>query len=141
MSRHSAKDLKADDGSARTGVRVDKWLWAARFFKTRSIAVDAITGGKVAVNGEGVKPAREVKVGDAVRLRLGPYEHEVIVRGLSEQRGPAAQAVLLYDETAESKQAREKLAWTLKHAAPVMDPGVGRPTKKDRRDLHKSRGY
>ena len=141
MSRHSDKNEKSGDRAPKSGVRVDKWLWAARFFKTRSIAVDAITGGKVAVNGEGVKPAREVKVGDAVKLRLGPYEHEVMVRGLSEQRGPAAQAMLLYEETAESKQTREKLAWTLKHAAPVMDPGVGRPTKKDRRDLHKSRGY
>lgn len=141
MSRHSGKDERADDRTAIQGVRVDKWLWAARFFKTRSIAVDAITGGKVSVNGEGVKPAREVKVGDAVRLRLGPYEHEIIVRGLSDQRGPAVKAVLLYEETAASKEMREKLSWTLKHAAPVMDPGVGRPTKKDRRDLHKSRGY
>ena len=122
-------------------VRVDKWLWAARFFKSRSIAVTAIEGGKVTVNGERVKPSREVKIGDAVRVRLGPYEHVVIVRGISDRRGPAAQAALLHEETAESKTAREKLHWQLKHAAPVIDPGEGRPTKKDRRDLNKFKGF
>jgi len=126
---------------AATGVRVDKWLWAARFFKSRSIAVTAIEGGKATVNGERVKPSREVKVGDAVRVRLGPYEHVVIVRALSDRRGPATQAALLYEETAESRSAREKLQWQLKHAAPVIDPGEGRPTKKDRRDLNKFKGY
>jgi ribosome-associated heat shock protein Hsp15 len=122
-------------------VRVDKWLWAARFFKSRSIAVTAIEGGKVTVNDERVKPSRDVKTGDAVRVRLGPYEHIMIVRALSDRRGPAAQAALLYEETAESKTAREKLHWQLKHAAPVIDPGEGRPTKKDRRDLNKFKGY
>jgi len=124
-----------------TSVRVDMWLWAARFFKSRSIAVTAIEGGKVTVNGERVKPSRDVKCGDAVRVRLGPYEHVVIVRAISDRRGPAAQAALLYEETAESKSAREKLHWQLKHAAPVIDPGEGRPTKKDRRDLNKFKGY
>jgi ribosome-associated heat shock protein Hsp15 len=118
-------------------VRVDKWLWAARFFKSRSIAVTAIEGGKVSVNGERVKPARELKAGDSVRVRLGPYEHIVIVRALSDRRGPAAQAALLYEETAESRAARDKLRWQLTHAAPVIVPGEGRPTKKDRRDLNK----
>jgi ribosome-associated heat shock protein Hsp15 len=122
-------------------VRVDKWLWAARFFKSRSIAVTAIEGGKVTVNDERVKPSRDVKVGDAVRVRLGPYEHVVLVRALSDRRGPASQAALLYEETADSKTAREKLHWQLKHAAPVIDPGEGRPTKKDRRDLNKFKGY
>ncbi len=87
-------------------VRVDKWLWAARFFKSRSIAVTAIEGGKVTVNGERVKPSREVKNGDSVRVRLGPYEHVVIVRAISDRRGPATQAALLYEETAESRVAR-----------------------------------
>jgi ribosome-associated heat shock protein Hsp15 len=123
--------------SRAAAVRVDKWLWAARFFKSRSIAVAAIEGGKVSVNGERVKPARELKAGDAVRVRLGPYEHVVIVRALSDRRGPAAQAAMLFEETAESRAAREKLHWQLKHAAPVIVPGDGRPTKKDRRDLIK----
>ena len=130
---------RADEEGAAP-VRVDKWLWAARFFKSRSIAVAAIDGGKVTVNGERVKPSREVKAGDAVRVRLGPYEHVVIVRAVSDRRGPAAQAALLYDETAESRAAREKLHWQLKHAAPVIERGEGRPTKKDRRDLGKFKG-
>jgi ribosome-associated heat shock protein Hsp15 len=127
------------DGPA--SVRVDKWLWAARFFKSRSIAVTAIEGGKVTVNGERVKPSRDVKTGDSIAVRLGPYEHTVIVRGVSDRRGPAPQAALLFDETAESRAAREKLHWQLKHAAPVIVPGEGRPTKKDRRDLNKFKGY
>jgi ribosome-associated heat shock protein Hsp15 len=127
------------DGPA--SVRVDKWLWAARFFKSRSIAVTAIEGGKVTVNGERVKPSRDVNAGDSVRVRLGPYEHIVIVRAVSDRRGPATQAALLFEETAESRAAREKLHWQLKHAAPVIVPGDGRPTKKDRRDLNKFKGH
>ena len=122
-------------------MRVDKWLWAARFFKSRSLAVTAIDGGKVTVNGERVKPSRDLKSGDRVRVRLGPYEHAVIVRAVSDRRGPAAQAALLYEETAESRAAREKLHWQLKHAAPVIVAGEGRPTKKDRRDLNKLKGH
>ena len=127
--------MEREQETRAASVRVDKWLWAARFFKSRSIAVTAIEGGKVTVNGERVKPARELKAGDTVRVRLGPYEHCVSVRALSDRRGPAAQAALLYQETDESRAAREKLHWQLKHAAPVIVPGDGRPTKKDRRDL------
>lgn len=124
---------------AATGVRIDKWLWAARFFKTRSVAADAVAGGKVEVGSERVKPARHLHVGEEVRLRLGPYVHVVIVRQLSEHRGPAVVARQLYEETAESRAAREHLAWQLKHAAPIMEPGEGRPTKKDRRSLERMR--
>ena len=120
---------------------MDKWLWAARFFKSRSIAVTAIDGGKVTVNGERVKPSRDLKTGDSVRVRLGPYDHIVIVRARSDRRGPAARAALLFDETAESRAAREKLHWQLKHAAPVIVAGEGRPTKKDRRDLNRLKGH
>ena len=130
-----------DEGHGVVAVRMDKWVWAARFFKTRSLAVDAIDGGKVELNGSGVKPSREVKPGDEVRLRLGPYIHIVTVRGVSDRRGPAAVAATLYEETSDSRNAREKHAWTLKHAAPVMDPGEGRPTKKDRRDLGKLKDW
>ncbi len=137
MSRESGREPLRE----LRAVRIDKWLWAARFFKTRSIAVEAIAGGKITINGDRPKPAREVKVGDELWLRLGPYEHTVMVRAVSEARGPASQAALLYEETPESKAARERHAWTLKHAAPVMDPGEGRPTKKDRRDLERSRGW
>lgn len=116
-------------------VRVDKWLWAARFFKSRSLAAEAVTGGKVAVNGERVKPSRGVKPGDDVRVRLGPYEHRLRVRNVGERRGPASQAALLYEETAESRATREKLAWQIRHAAPVADWSEGRPGKRDRRAL------
>ena len=127
------------DETAATSVRMDKWLWAARFFKTRALASDAVAGGKVEVGGERVKPARGMKVGELVSIRLGPYLHIVRVLGLSGTRGPASVAVLLYEETPESKEAREKHAWQLRHAAPVIDPGEGRPTKKDRRDLDRAR--
>ena len=117
-------------------VRLDKWLWAARFYKTRSLATDAVGGGKVQVNGERAKPAKAVKVGDEVRLRLGPYEHVLLIRGLSERRGPAAVAQTLYEETPASRAARDKLSADLKMApAPFVYEDKGRPTKKDRRAL------
>ncbi len=136
MKRGSGESLAVETRA----VRVDKWLWAARFYKSRALAVEAIAGGKIEVNGERVKPSRDLKVGDSVQLRLGPYEHIVIVRALSDRRGPATQAALLYAETEASVSAREKHAWILKHAAPVMDSGSGKPTKKDRREIDKRRG-
>jgi len=121
-------------------VRVDKWLWAARFFKTRSIAADAIGGGKVLVGGERVKPAKLLQVGDEVRLRMGPYEHVVIVRAVSERRGPAPIAAALYEETAESRAARMKLAEQLRMApAAFVYEDKGRPTKRDRREIERLR--
>jgi ribosome-associated heat shock protein Hsp15 len=117
-------------------VRVDKWLWAARFFKTRSLATEAVAGGKVEINGERAKPAKPLKPGDEVRLRLGPYEHVLIVRALGERRGSASVALTLYEETDASRVAREKLASQLKMApAAFVFEDKGRPTKKDRRDL------
>ena len=117
-------------------VRLDKWLWAARFFKTRSLATEAVAGGKVEVNGERAKPAKAIKPGDEVRVRLGPYEHTLMVRALSERRGPASVAQTLYEETAASREARERQATQLKLApAGFMYEEKGRPTKKDRREL------
>ncbi|MEX2181285.1 MAG: RNA-binding S4 domain-containing protein [Gemmatimonadaceae bacterium] len=120
---------------ASTPVRVDKWLWAARFFKTRSLAAEAVEGGKVQVDGERAKPAKSVRPGSEVRVRIGPYEHVVEVLGTAERRGPAAEAALLFEETAASRDSREKLHWQLTRAAPAMDPAKGRPTKRDRRAL------
>jgi ribosome-associated heat shock protein Hsp15 len=121
-------------------VRLDKWLWAARFFKTRGIAVEAIAGGKVLYNGVRPKPAHLVKVGDEVRIRLGPYEHVVQVRELALRRGPAKQAQLMYEETEASVAARRKLADQLK-AASAFDPRAGwAESKKDRRELRRMRG-
>ena len=130
---------KGDEGGANR-VRVDKWLWAARFFKTRSLASDAVTGGKVTVNGESIKPAKMVQAGDVVRVRLGPYEHIVGIRALSERRGPASVAATLYEETPESRSAREKLAEQLRLApAAFVYEDKGRPTKRDRRELDRFR--
>ena len=121
-------------------VRADKWLWAARFFKTRSLAVEAIEGGKILVAGERVKPAKLVQAGDVVSVRLGPYEHVVTVRAVSERRGPASVAATLYEETPASRAAREKLAEQLRMApAAFVFEDKGRPTKRDRRELDRFR--
>ena len=121
-------------------IRIDKWLWVARFFKTRSLAADAVDGGKVEVNGARVKPAKTVGLGDRVRLRLGPYEHVVTVQGLSERRGPAGVAATLYEETAESLALRAKLAEQLRMApAAFVYEEKGRPTKRDRREIERFR--
>ncbi len=129
---------RSDPGVGR--VRVDKWLWAARFYKTRSLAAEAIGGGKVLVGGERVKPARLLQSGDEVRLRMGPYEHVVIVRDVSDRRGPASVAVTLYEETTESRAARDKLAEQLRMApAGFVFEDKGRPTKRDRRDIERLR--
>jgi ribosome-associated heat shock protein Hsp15 len=121
-------------------VRVDKWLWAARFFKTRSLAVEAIEGGKIQLAGERVKPAKLIQAGDVVSVRLGPYEHVVTVRAVSERRGPASVAATLYEETPASRVAREKLAEQLRMApAAFVFEEKGRPTKRDRRELDRFR--
>ncbi len=121
-------------------MRIDKWLWAARFFKTRSLAVDAIGGGKILVNDERPKPAKMVQLGDVIRVRLGPYEHGVTVRGLSERRGPASVAATLYEETPASLAARSKLAEQLRMApAAFVYEEKGRPTKRDRREIDRFR--
>jgi ribosome-associated heat shock protein Hsp15 len=121
-------------------VRLDKWLWAARFYKTRSLAADAIEGGKVEVNGERAKRAKQLQVGDSLRIRLGPYYHIVTVRALSERRGPASVAATLYDESREGREAREALQLQVKAAQSVSGYERGRPTKKDRREIARLRG-
>lgn len=119
-------------------VRIDKWLWAARFYKTRSAATDAVDGGKIEVNGESVKPAKLVKLGDEVRVRMAPYEHVVTVRGLAERRWSPAAAQTLYEERPESIAARERLREQLRLApAAFTYEEKGRPTKKDRRELQR----
>ena len=116
--------------------RLDKWLWAARFFKTRSLAADAIEGGKVQVNGERAKRAKLVGVGDELRVRQGPFEHRITVRGVAQKRGSAAVAAELFLEDPESRAARERLAEQHRLAAQLHGgESRGRPSKKDRRDL------
>ena len=116
-------------------MRIDKWLWAARFYKTRSLASEAVDGGHVELNGERAKPAKQIRPGDELRIRLNQNTFVVHVRGLSERRGPASEAQQLYEETAESRVERERLAEQRRLApTPAFEEG-GRPTKRDRRDL------
>jgi ribosome-associated heat shock protein Hsp15 len=118
-----------------TKVRLDKWLWAARFYKTRGLAADAVDGGKVHVNGERAKRAKLVQVGDEIRVRNGPFESIIHVTGISERRGSAAIAAELYTETAESREARERVAAHVKAMQVSGHFESGRPTKRDRRQI------
>jgi len=132
--------MRDDDENGDDRIRLDKWLWAARFFKTRSLAAEAIGGGKITLNGERAKPAKPVKLGDEVRVQLGPFQHVVIVRGLSERRGPASVAQTMYEETEASRAARARLAEQLRMApAGLVYEEKGRPTKRDRREISRFR--
>jgi ribosome-associated heat shock protein Hsp15 len=127
------------DDSDNTHVRLDKWLWAARFFKTRSLAAEAVDGGKVDLGGERAKRSRVMAVGDIITIRRPPYSQTVVVRGLSATRGSGTTAATLWEETAESRQARELLAFQLKNAAALTFDTGGRPTKRDRRQIQRVR--
>jgi len=121
-------------------VRLDKWLWAARFYKTRGLSAEAIDSGRIEVNGERAKRARLVQSGDRIRIRIGPYEHVVSVLGVSEVRGSAPIAQALYEEEAESRKAREAMAAHVRAMNASTGYDTGRPTKKDRRDIKRVRG-
>jgi ribosome-associated heat shock protein Hsp15 len=116
-------------------MRLDKWLWAARFFKTRSLAQQALAAGRVQLNGERMKPAHEVKPGDRVEVRVGDWRWQVLVKALSERRGPAEEARKLYDETAESRAERERRQDLRRWGAEPAAALKGRPTKRDRRRI------
>jgi ribosome-associated heat shock protein Hsp15 len=113
-------------------IRIDKWLWAARFFKTRSAATEAVLGGHVHVGGARVKPSRELRVGETVEIVIGRARRTVVVAGLAERRGPAAVAATLYEETPESLAAREELRLERRLTQPIFG---ARPTKLERRRL------
>ena len=116
-------------------LRIDKWLWAARFYKTRTLASEEIDKGRVHINGVAVKPAREVKAGDTVMVRIGPISRSVVVQGVSDKRGGAPQAALLFTETPESIQARLAAAEQRRLAPePALGHTQGRPTKRERRN-------
>jgi ribosome-associated heat shock protein Hsp15 len=119
--------------------RLDKWLWAARFFKTRSAATEAVNGGKVELNGGRTKPAHPVQPGDTVRVRLAPFEHTVVVTETAERRGSAALAATLYEETEASRSLRERLREQLR-IAPSPEFTAGKPSKKERRAFEKVKG-
>lgn len=122
-------------------LRIDKWLWAARFYKTRSLAVEEIDKGRVRVNDVEAKPSREVKVGDTVALRQGPVIRTLVVRGISNQRGAAPIAQQLYEETPESQRLRaEAVEQRRVNSDPASALEHGRPTKRDRRSIDKVQG-
>ncbi len=122
-------------------MRLDKWLWAARFYKTRSLAQEAIEAGRVRLEGERIKPSKEVKPGDRLAIRVQHEDWEIAVRALSDRRGPAAAARLLYEEEEQSRLAREtQRAQRSLAREPALERN-GRPTKTDRRALRRLRGY
>ena len=120
-------------------MRIDRWLWAARLVKTRALAAEAVKGGRVHVNGRAIKPSKDVRPGDRVEVTVGQIRREVVVQGTAERRGPAKEAVLLYEETPQSAAAREQ-ARLERRAQPVFDAGP-RPTKRDRRRLNRDRRH
>lgn len=130
--------MKQEEGDGRAAMRLDKWLWAARFFKTRSLAAQAAEGGKVHCNGARVKPARLVRVGDVLDVTIGDMHWTVIVKGLNEQRRPAEEARRLFEETEESR-TRRQAALERRKLAP-QPQAKGRPTKRDRRMIHRFTG-
>jgi ribosome-associated heat shock protein Hsp15 len=131
----------ASQGTAAERVRIDKWLWAARFFKTRSAAAQAVEGGKVKVDDERVKPARPVRIGDQLTIRIGAWEWQITVRALSERRGPAAAARELYEEDAASRERRIAAVGRQRAGFDPEPEHGGRPEKRERRELRRVRGY
>ena len=129
------KTTEADSKSAQEKCRLDKWLWAARFFKTRGLAADAIEGGKVRVDGDRAKPAKEVKISALINIRNKDVEIEVEVTGLSNIRHGAPEAALLYAETEASRQKRDTAKITRVYDHAVRERGAGRPTKRQLRDI------
>ena len=121
------------------GVRLDRWLWSARFFKTRQIAADAVRSGRVLLNNKRTKPARPVRIGDQVRIQKAPFRYAIQVTALSETRVGANIAVTLFDESEQSVEARDTLRTQLKLQRPISNPAKGRPSKRERRQLNRLR--
>jgi ribosome-associated heat shock protein Hsp15 len=122
-------------GGAVERVRLDKWLWAARFFKTRALATEAVAGGKVHAGDQRCKPSHPVRLGEVLRIQRGIEEYRVTVRALNDRRGPATEAALLYEETPESRQQREALRERRRLERSPFPQPAGRPTKQDRRRI------
>ena len=134
---NTATTNSATNSTAAPQVRLDKWLWAARFFKTRSLAKEAIEGGKVFYNGHRSKPGKTVDLGAVVRIRHGWQEKSVIIEGISDKRRGAPEAQLLYKETQESQEKREDAAWQRKSMQAAQLPPARRPNKKQRREIQR----
>ncbi len=134
----SAKSQMQD---MQSSIRVDKWLWAARFFKSRSLAAEAVNGGRVQLNGNRIKPSKPVHIGAKLLIRRGDYEYDVVVRDISHRRGPASEARKLYKESFESVKKREEHALHLRELR-ILERGIrseGKPNKKQRRQIYKLR--
>jgi ribosome-associated heat shock protein Hsp15 len=128
-------------GEAQEGMRLDKWLWAARFFKTRNLAAEAISGGKVHLNGKRCKPGREVKPGSQLLIHKGSFEWDITVDVIPKQRRPASEAKLFYTESEESFELRQRLTEEQRRIRAVTpNSDKGRPTKRDRRQLERFTG-
>lgn len=121
-------------------MRIDKWLWVARFYKTRSLAIQAIDNGRVKVNGQRVKPARDIRPGERIEIRIGEHDWMLTVRALSAQRGPAPVAQTLYEEDADSRARRQQQVQDRKLNVQPAAAIKGRPTKRDRRLIHRFTG-
>ncbi len=133
--------MRDDDEQSPPGkVRLDKWLWAARFFKTRALAAEAIDGGKVDVNGDRAKRAKQVQASDEIRLRQGPIEWQLRVKDVAERRGSAEIAQRLYEETADGKRKREASQEQLRHMPMAFAFGDSKPGKRDRRAIRRLKG-
>jgi len=129
-----------EEGKGHLSVRLDTWLWAARFFKTRALASEAVAGGKVELNGTRAKRAKQLRVGDRLRVRKSPFDYQLTVRQLALHRGPPGVAATLYAEDPQTRVLRERLAQQLKLAPSLRYEGKGRPTKKERREIERLKG-
>ena len=127
MAHNKSKEIKE--------LRIDKWLWAARFYKTRGLASEAIKGGKIDVNGSHAKPSKTVQINDLIKIKKSPFVYEITVKGVSKHRGSASVAVLLYEESEQSIATRAKLSEQLKAESALRPATPGRPSKRDRRNI------
>jgi ribosome-associated heat shock protein Hsp15 len=135
MAKDQKPSNKLASHATKITVRADKWLWAARFFKTRSIANVAIKTGKISSQGTRIKASRELQAGDCLTIKQGHFEKTVVIKGLAERRGSASAAQALYEETADSINKREHQQQLRKAQPAPRDPGLGRPTKRERRSI------
>jgi ribosome-associated heat shock protein Hsp15 len=129
--------MSTEGARAEAGIRLDKWLWAARFFKTRQLAVEAINGGKVQVNGQRSKPGKTVQPGSRLIIHKGSLEWELVVKGISRQRRPASEAFLLYEETEASRLQRQDLVRVRREGGDHARGAKGKPSKRDRRMIER----
>ncbi len=127
MAHNKDKEIKV--------LRIDKWLWAARFYKTRGLASEAIKGGKIDINGSHAKPSKTVQINDQIKIKKSPFTYEITIKGVSKHRGSAKVAVLLYEESDQSITTREKLSEQLKAESALRPTTPGRPSKRDRRNI------